>query len=126
MTEEIIIDGVDVSECEELNTIYEKPKCVILQNDVCFDNQYCEGYNCYYKQLQRLKQENKQYQLAIERFLTNAGIEFDDEERALLELPVIGGSFINLKQENEKLRNEIHSKTEFIQEQRTIIDNYNK
>ena len=48
---EMIINGVDVSECEHINTCDNKIKCVILQDDVCETNPYCEGYNCYYKQL---------------------------------------------------------------------------
>ena len=52
-----VIDGVDVSECEHINTCDNKIKCVILQDDVCETNPYCEGYNCYYKQLKRKEQE---------------------------------------------------------------------
>lgn len=64
MTEEIIIDGVNVWSCKHYD----------LENNYC-DQSYlgeggllkntknpkrCEGSpNCYYKQLQRLKQENK-------------------------------------------------------------------
>ena len=70
MTEEIIIDGVNVAGCEfavkpindnrikchcvkgllQINKMYEQP-----MNGLCKDNP-----NCYYKQLKRLEQENKE------------------------------------------------------------------
>ena len=50
---QIIIDGVDVADCEHINACDKKMKCVILQDDVCETNPYCEGFNCYYKQLKR-------------------------------------------------------------------------
>lgn len=65
--EEIIIDGVDISECEFGNACSKKMKCIILQDDVCEINPYCEGYNCYYKQLQRLQQENEELKAENER-----------------------------------------------------------
>ena len=54
---QIIIDGVDVADCEHINACDKKMKCVILQDDVCETNPYCEGFNCYYKQLKRKEQE---------------------------------------------------------------------
>ena len=59
MQKEIIIDGIDISECEFANACDKKMKCTILQDDVCETNPYCERYDCYYKQLQRLKQKNE-------------------------------------------------------------------
>ena len=52
---EVIIDGVDVSECEHLQ--YKGcnfAQCLIKM--ASFDLK-CEGYNCYYKQLKRKEQE---------------------------------------------------------------------
>ena len=54
---QIIIDGVDVADCEHINACDKKMKCVILQDDICETNPYCEGFNCYYKQLKRKEQE---------------------------------------------------------------------
>ena len=56
MSEEIIIDDVNVSECEFLRN------CIIPDNYGCKidDSLCCDVGNCYYKQLQRLKQENKE------------------------------------------------------------------
>lgn len=66
MTEEIIIDGISVAGCEHINALGKKIKCVILQDDVCEITPYCEGYDCYYKQLKRLEQENKDLKIYIE------------------------------------------------------------
>lgn len=54
MTKKIIIDGVEVAGCIHLSFVEET---------YCCDCQYekyalCQGYNCYYKQLKRLEQEN--------------------------------------------------------------------
>lgn len=47
----IIIDGVDVRGCEEINCKVTSPSCYHL-------NGLCENFpNCYYKQLQRAKDE---------------------------------------------------------------------
>nr|DAJ74759.1 MAG TPA: hypothetical protein [Caudoviricetes sp.] len=55
--EQIIIDGVDVSGCEDFNPTYD-----VTHN--CSSNSErlhsCEGYYCYYKQLQREKQKNEE------------------------------------------------------------------
>lgn len=49
------INGIDVSECEYINCCSKKAKCIILQDDILSDSQYCESEpNCYFKQLKRL------------------------------------------------------------------------
>jgi hypothetical protein len=50
MTKEIIIDGIDVSKCEAF----------FKANKTCYNCYACEGSNCYFKQLKRLEQENKE------------------------------------------------------------------
>ena len=88
MTEEIIIDGVDISECGFTNACDKKMKCIILQDDVYETNPYCEGYNCYYKQLQRLKQENETYKRKnVELQITlNEFDRFNNYRKALEEI----------------------------------------
>ena len=49
--EEIIIDGVNVAGCEQR---FGDNKCALL------DQYFCEDSDCYYKQLKRLEQENKE------------------------------------------------------------------
>ena len=51
MSEEMIIDGVNVSECSYYNKDNEPYCCEVWDNE-------CEAQNCYYKQLQRAKAEN--------------------------------------------------------------------
>lgn len=55
MTEEIIIDGIKISDC----AFYKDFICASPINKTC---EYCKNIpenKCYYKQLQRLKQENE-------------------------------------------------------------------
>ena len=69
---QIIIDGVDVSECECLK--YDKIGCSV-------DDCYCLGNDCYYKQLARKTQENEQLQEENEKLrmeLCNQCGEKDD------------------------------------------------
>ena len=61
------INGIDVSECEYINCCSKKAKCIILQDDILSDSQYCESEpNCYFKQLKRLEQENKELKEKID------------------------------------------------------------
>lgn len=67
MTEEIIIDGVNIAGCEfyqiEANQLYPKAQyCGSMRNTFCENEP-----NCYYKQLKRLEQENTKQKEMIER-----------------------------------------------------------
>ena len=53
MSEKVIIDGVDVSGCEQLFKL-AKRKCALLDQVYCEDNP-----DCYYKQLKRLQKTLK-------------------------------------------------------------------
>lgn len=66
MSEEIIIDGVNVTECEHYTTMED---CDGI-HDLCEQiDDYCSiKKNCYYKQLQRLKQENEELKEKINKF----------------------------------------------------------
>ena len=57
--EEIIIDGVNVAECCCYNKD-DEPYCCELYTI------QCEEQDCYFKQLQRLKQENEKYKQFIQ------------------------------------------------------------
>ena len=57
MTEEIIIDGVDVTGCEYLCTNQMGNNC--LNHNRGFSMNCKNTSDCYYKQLKRLEQENK-------------------------------------------------------------------
>ena len=55
---QIIIDGVDVSECEFCDWKGSNfPQCRIRSASF---KSFCEGYKCYYKQLQREKQNSQE------------------------------------------------------------------
>ena len=58
MSEEVIIDGVNVSECETTE---------------------CKNKDCYFKQLQYLKKENERLSIYIET-INNAEIFVNDNE----------------------------------------------
>lgn len=67
MTEETIIDGIDVSGCKyfqiEANTIYPKSHyCGSTFNRFCEDDE-----NCVYKQLKRLEAENANLKEKLEK-----------------------------------------------------------
>ena len=81
MSEEIIIDGVNVAECCCYNKDDEPYCCELYTNE-------CEAQNCYFKQLQRLKQENEALKKA-----KSIPIPFIDETLVK-----------ESKQENEKLK----------------------
>ena len=123
MNKEIIIDGIDISECEFANACDKKMKCVILQEDVCETKPYCEGYNCYYKQLQKLKQENEEMHERLRTIIYNAtggrlsystytveAVEqaFYDQLEILTEQ-----NTKELEEENERLKEEIKSQKEY-------------
>ncbi len=61
MTEEMIIDGVDVSECEYFNPKYESCHCYNTKEE-CYainpnENHSCKGVNCCFKRLKRAEQK---------------------------------------------------------------------
>lgn len=63
MAEEIIIDGVDVSECEKLGETIDGITCglgkrIRFANEIITKHNLCKNNpNCYYKQLKRKEQE---------------------------------------------------------------------
>ena len=73
MTGEIIIDGIDVAGCEFIFERDNKQKC-----ECCHATGFrvicdCDKWHtCYYKQLQRLKQENEKLKEKIESYNCNA------------------------------------------------------
>lgn len=96
MTKEIIIDGIDVSECDyfekqHIEGMFESDDC-----NVCIDNfcalcwKECEKHNgCYFKQLQRLKKENEELKERLsdaEAILIVYKIEKEQYKQALEEI----------------------------------------
>lgn len=57
----IIIDGVDVSECKQIDKYRVSP----TDDTKCCNYGICKGIDCYYKQLKCKEQENKRYKQAL-------------------------------------------------------------
>jgi hypothetical protein len=101
MTEEIIINGVNVAGCKYYTQDYQRANNIEGRyehcKDVCElngDNYfYCKMNNdCYYKQLKRLEQENKELKEKIKKY--SAINEQDTKD------------YVELKRENVRLFNE--------------------
>lgn len=93
---EIIIDGIDVSECNHFK--YENVDCVI--NNTC-----CWGFDCKYKQLKRKEKECEE--LKREIAFGNNG-KLSDKIRAIV--------FKNLNNENSKYKQALDEIEEFCEE----------
>lgn len=70
--EQVIVDGVDVSECEYLK--YDKIGC---SADGC----YCLGNDCYYKQLTLKTQECDELKEKIKKLRKNIALEIGTSDR---------------------------------------------
>lgn len=66
MTEQIIKDGVNVKKCIYLNPFNEY-ECFLYASTA--SERFCEGTNCYYKQLQREKQTNEELNKQLEKLV---------------------------------------------------------
>lgn len=68
MSNEVIIDGVNVAECIELQKVVnEEPYCDSSKTTKLT----CKGNNCYFKQLQRAKAENEKLKKDIHNIYEN-------------------------------------------------------
>ena len=99
MTEKIIIDGVNVSECKFLR------RCIIPDNEGCKidDSLCCDVGNCHFKQRKRLEQENADLKKQIEsqKGLINVGGKAQNEY--LKEIAELRVKIIKLTEENGNL-----------------------
>lgn len=81
MSEEIIIDGVNVAGCEFLENDEFDGLCLQLYDR--YDAQTgCKNKDCYYKQLQRLKKENEKLKKEVKQ-IGSAFIKKGDYTREL-------------------------------------------
>lgn len=116
MTEEIIIDGVNVAGC------YWKCKdgdCAMYYADLSADNNELEfGFNCednpdcYYKQLKRLEQENEELKKEVKQIRTYEELKLNKYHFALEEIrEIVTGNYDVLepqaKKDIEKIINEV-------------------
>ena len=76
MTEEIIIDGVNVAGC-----IYYKQECIANCGMFALGDFKCEGQICLYKQLKRLEQENKELKAENEKLKAQLDVLEEDNKK---------------------------------------------
>ena len=120
MTEEIIIDGVDVAGCEYMlnNKIKGKQHCpakampyaketsCICRKSIDTPYNFCKhNPNCHYKQLKRLEQENKELKEKYSHVLELAKTNADSNEYCLQEL----------EKENKELKETVKDLNQSIQ-----------
>ena len=102
MTEEIIIDGVNVAGCQHLKECKDvkNPRCLLF-DEKCHRIGEKEEYEdiCYYKQLQRLKQENEKLRG------TDGNIHPDSAYYKIKKLEIENEE---LKQANKKMYQSMH------------------
>lgn len=103
----IYVDGVDVKDCRR--RIGKNSYCRYFKR-LCSDN----NVNCVWKQLARKKQECEIWK--------NQVLILDEEDVTVQVTQEQFEEYQKLKQELYFARNEVHSKTEYIREQRDIID----
>lgn len=92
MTEKIIIDGVNVAGCQHLKECKDRknPRCLLFDEKchrIGFDDSYEDI--CYYKQLQRLKQENEELgrkAFFAEQMARTTAATFCDKDKQINEL----------------------------------------
>jgi predicted RNase H-like nuclease (RuvC/YqgF family) len=111
MTEEIIVDGVNVAGCKFLEEAVRYNNNAVCS---CTDVRDCEGDlfieccgekpNCYYKQLKRLEQENKDFEiLAKSLYKRIEELEKENESLAFRER-LYKADYEASEQENKELK----------------------
>ena len=113
MSEKVIIDGVDVSDCRL--RVYNSDLCNGFKMDNSgFHQGHCiQNPNCYYKQLQRAKEENKRLSNmkcpnCNEEYLSPIGADLFEENKELNHyLACMTEQRNKAKSENEQLKKEI-------------------
>ena len=109
MTNKQVIDGINVSECNFCEwKSSDIPQCRIRMASF---EQTCKGYNCYYKQLARKKQECKELKKELAKVYKDIKLsplcyKCDEEECLQKEID-------KLKTENEMLRDELRFYKDF-------------
>ena len=101
MTEEIIVDGVNVAGCQ----CFENDKC--LWSKKYYESNLtpnCEEVkDCYYKQLQRLKQENENLKKEVKQIRTYEELKLKKYKQALEEIrEIVTGNYDVLEPQAKK------------------------
>lgn len=105
--DKIIINGIDVSECEYLNSLDNGISECILGKKQMLKYRVCDcNHNCYFKQLARAKEEIKKLKVQIENEKQALQINIDNLNQACLDL----------NQENDDLQNKLQAKEQEFEE----------
>lgn len=90
MTEEIIIDGVDVSKCEYFNAKYEGCHCYNTKEEYYAINpnehHSCKGVNCYYKKDKDRIDKYKQALDEIEEYINSFPDFVKEADKIILDI----------------------------------------
>ena len=129
---QIIIDGIDVSGCEFYLPHSEKCGCIVDDNGN--NNLLCREYrDCYYKRMSHTGQEKDIYKNENKELYNQLKCKEQECEEKSWEIGNLGYKIkhqrkeINIRLEQlDQLKAEVKSKTEYIQEQRDIINQYSK
>ena len=114
-----IIDGIDVSKC----TCFDDGECL----NPCETVTSCEAsINCRYKQLKRKEQECEGLKGRLKYIINENKILKDCATDEHIDIVALKNYISTLEFHNDQLKAEVKSKTEYIQEQREIIDQYSK
>jgi len=124
MGENIIIDGVDVSECTYYShNGYKNVSCMNAHNGMM----KCENFPCYYKQFQRVKAELEQYKKSKQASYEVMQVEWNKARNELKDIKTNNELLLNINsklkvelfiaetslkeqiEENEKLKQENHA-----------------
>lgn len=81
MTDEIIIDSIDVSKCECFNPKFEGCHCYNMKEE-CYainpnEHKSCKGVNCDYKQLKRKEQECEKLKAQVDEWEEKCNNNFE-------------------------------------------------
>ena len=105
MTEEIIIDGVNVKKCDFFHPEYGRDCHIALAFDYHNDKGTYYGcdqnLNCYYKQLQRLKQKNEKLKGIVKDQCHKCRIGDTTEDNYRKALEEIRENLVKLKTNDE-------------------------
>ena len=116
---QIIIDGVDVSECKCLMADgFYFPQCRWQIQQSSFSSACEQHDNCYYKQLKRKEQECETYKMEAEE-----GIEINAELKvALKEISFENQKFCYQIEEQTKQLDQLKADTEILEKDRANLD----
>ena len=116
---QIIIDGVNVKDCKR--RIGKDNYCRYYKR-LCSEN----NYNCIWKKYYRKEQECEELEGRLKYIINENKVLKDCATDEHIDIVALKNYISTLEYHNDQLKAEVKSKTEYIQEQREIIDQYSK